>query len=597
MHSRVAISTLMLCFAGASIAAGEPAPPAAASALERHSNDSPAPVAPPASQPASTAVPVAPVAAPLQPVANAAQPAAIVAPAAPQPPPPEAAAAVEPPAPAGPIGFAVEFAARLDPGRLGAADRADRAALARFYEQRQQEPHWVTPTGLSAAAVAVIAEIKRADDWGLDASTFRVPAVRSGPELTRDQRADAEIMLGLAILKYARHARGGRTDPASLSKYIDRKPQIADPARVIEDAAKSDKPAAFLRGLHPRHPQFELLRQRYLALRRGQPVAQAEPPPPPRRARRYDPYEPAPVEAAPPPPPEVLGARRLLVNMEQWRWMPEDLGTYHVWVNIPEFMIRVVKGGRAIHTERVIVGKPDTQTPVFSDKMEQVIFQPFWGVPDSIKKNEIQPSLARGGMGVLERHNLRIQHRGRDIDPASVDWASADMRNFHVYQPPGETNVLGVVKFRFPNKHDVYMHDTPQRNLFNVPVRAYSHGCMRVRDPVRLAELILAEDKGWQPARVAAAVTAKEDNQINLSRKFPVHMTYFTAWVEEDGRLQLYGDLYGHESRISLGMEGKAHLIPRHEDKAPVRAEAVSNLNEAQGRYAPQSWMRRVFDN
>ena len=115
--------------------------------------------------------------------------------------------------------------------------------------------------------------------------------------------------------------------------------------------------------------------------------------------------------------------------------------------------------------------------------MEQVIFHPYWGVPDSIKKNEILPSLARGNIGVLERQNLRVSYRGRDINPATVDWTKADMRKFHVYQPPGSGNALGIVKFRFPNKHDVYMHDTPSKSLFNASARAFSHGCMRVRDP------------------------------------------------------------------------------------------------------------------
>ena len=180
--------------------------------------------------------------------------------------------------------------------------------------------------------------------------------------------------------------------------------------------------------------------------------------------------------------------------------MPDDLGDFYVWVNIPEFTLRVVEAGKMIHTERVVVGKNDTQTPVFSDEMEQVIFHPFWGVPNSIKKDELLPSLMRGNTSVLERSNLRIQFRGREIDPRSVDWSRADMRQFHVYQPPGADNVLGVVKFRFPNKHAVYMHDTPAKNLFNAQVRTFSHGCMRVRDPLKLAAVVLGRGPGLDRA-------------------------------------------------------------------------------------------------
>jgi L,D-transpeptidase YcbB len=227
--------------------------------------------------------------------------------------------------------------------------------------------------------------------------------------------------------------------------------------------------------------------------------------------------------------------------------------------------------------------------------MEQVIFHPFWGVPDSIKKNDILPSLARGNMRLLSRHNLRIQYRGRDVDPESIDWSTVNIRQFHVYQPPGEGNVLGVVKFRFPNKHDVYMHDTPTKNLFNASVRTFSHGCMRVRDPHKLAEYLLAEDQGWTAARIAAAIDGgPQNNAINLKQKIPVHITYFTAAVEEDGKLRLFADVYGHETRIALGMEGKAHLIPR--EKEPVRAEAVGNLAESvTGGAKGKDWARRAF--
>jgi L,D-transpeptidase YcbB len=247
----------------------------------------------------------------------------------------------------------------------------------------------------------------------------------------------------------------------------------------------------------------------------------------------------------------------------------------------------------------VIVGKPDKQTPIFSQNMEQVIFHPFWGVPDSIKKNDILPSLARGSTRILERHNLRIQLGGRDIDPATVDWTTVDMRKYHVYQPPGGSNVLGFVKFRFPNKHDVYMHDTPDKQLFNAQVRAFSHGCMRVRDPQRFAEVLLAEDQGWPASRIAAAISGgPQNNAINLQHTFPVHITYFTHTVEEDGKLKSFADIYGHEFRINMGMAGKAHLIPKtKEDTGPIRAEVGALAESGAGAARRESWIGRAFGN
>jgi murein L,D-transpeptidase YcbB/YkuD len=500
------------------------------------------------------------------------------------------------PAAPGPIGFAPEFGERLaQTSSLAATDREDRAALASFYEARQQEPVWIAAAGLTPAAEAAIAEMRRADDWGLDSAAFQLPALPApaGSELSRAERANAEIALSLAILKYARHARGGRAEPTSLSRNLDRKLPLVDPRQVIDQASKAASPDAYLRTLHPQHPQFEALRQKYLGLKRGQPIARADPNPP-EEGKKAGKRKAAEASEAP-------NARKLLVNMEEWRWMPEALGDLYVWVNIPEYTLRVVKDGKTIHTERVIVGKRDTQTPVFSQDMEQVIFHPFWGVPESIKRNDILPSLARGSTRLLERYNLRVQRGGRDIDPASIDWAGADIRNFHVYQPPGGNNVLGVMKFRFPNKHDVYMHDTPTKNLFNAPVRTFSHGCVRVREPQRLAELLLAEDQGWPAARIAAAINGgPQNNQINLTRKVPVHMTYFTAVVDKAGELKLFADIYGHEQRIALGMEGKAHLVARlvKEEKAPSRADAVGSLAETtSGGRSKHDWINRAFGN
>ena len=520
-------------------------------------------------------------------------PAGLILPPLPQPP---LAAELTPP----PSGFALEFAQHLSTeGRLRVADKADRTALKQFYEERQNEPVWVTPTGFSPAAMAVLAEIARADAWGLDASVFRLPALTQGAELTREQRAVAEVALSLAVLEYARHARGGRTNPLTLSRNLDRKPQLLDPRSVIEAAASTDSPNAYLRALHPQHPQFERLRQAYLSLKRSDPPLVEQVVHTKGKGSKGKSKKKRTVAKA----PTGSNLRTLLVNMEQWRWMPEDLGSFYVWVNIPEYTVRVVKAERVIHSERVVVGRASTQTPVFSHEMEQVIFHPYWGVPDSIKTNELLPSLARGNIGVLERQNLRISYRGRDINPASVDWTKADMRKFHVYQPPGSGNALGIVKFRFPNKHDVYMHDTPSKSLFNESARAFSHGCMRVRDPLKLAELVLAEDRGWTAGRVTAAVQrGPKDNQINLTTKVPVHMTYFTAWVEDDGKLRIYGDVYGHENRIALGVAGKAHLIKqerpltpapparrKRERVAPPEQTAFTNSRITKG------WMRGVF--
>ena len=472
-----------------------------------------------------------------------------------------------------PPAFSLSVTDALDrlPGK-GSIDPRDRAGLLAAYEARAGAPIWMTPKGPTSEAMALAAEIERADDWGLKASAFDLPRLEiAGPAASNaatDALADAEVRLSLAVLKYARHARGGRLEPTALTKSLDRKPIVFDPRSVLDQIATAADPADYLRGLHPRHAAFEGLRQRYLAVRGA---------------------------SEPQKPGSISEARRLLVNMEQWRWMPEDLGRFHIIVNVPEQLIRVVRDGSVIHTERVVVGKTDTQTPIFSDEMEQVIFYPFWGVPDSIKQNEVLPSL-RGSGAVLAKHGLRIQSGGRDIDPGQVDWSKADIRKFHVYQPPGASNVLGVVKFRFPNKHDVYMHDTPSKSLFKSAVRTFSHGCMRVQNPVRLAELVLAEDRRMAPDKVQSLTLkdAPQNNQLNLSRHIPVHITYFTMTADEKGKVSSFSDIYGHEDRISLGLDGKFNLIkPVPEPKGPPTAEPIAQLAEIKP--TNRSWVQSTF--
>jgi len=256
--------------------------------------------------------------------------------------------------------------------------------------------------------------------------------------------------------------------------------------------------------------------------------------------------------------------KQILVNMERWRWLPHRFASYYVTVNIPEFMLRVVSEDEPVFTTRVVVGKTNTQTPIFSEEMQTVVFNPYWNMPNSIKTQEIRPFIREevgffggGGWntGVLERHGLRIKVGGREVDPSQLDWNSIDIRTLNVYQPPGPGNVLGVVKFLFPNKHDVYMHDTPQKFLFARPVRAESHGCMRVQDPDQLALTLLKKDQGWSAGRVASAIKTGYDQAIPLRQKIPVHVTYFTLRANEDGSFTTFGDLYGHDARMAAALK------------------------------------------
>lgn len=517
-----------------------------------------------------------------------------------QPPP----VAAEPPSPPAAAPTPVEKAAvaTTDPvasavveklkslARGKSIDKGDRAALEAYYAAEGAKPVWTGEQGFTPRATAAMREIAAADDWGLKASDFELPkGLAAGADV--GTRADAEMTLALAVLEYARHARGGRFDPTDLSFNIDRTPPLLDPAKVLTEVASAPEVDTYLRKLHPQHPQFELLRQKYLEARRAPADVKVEEPAAAPQAKNT---KQAAAKPKAPARSETKLATRILYNMEMWRWMPEDLGKTYINSNIPEFMVRVVSDGKVIHEERIISGKIENQTPIFSDMMEHIVFHPFWGVPDSIKVKEIWPSLAGGG-SLLERNGLRIQYNGRDVDPRSVNWTSTDIRKFHVYQPPGGSNVLGVVKFMFPNKHQVYMHDTPTKHLFNSTQRTFSHGCMRVRNPVRLAEVILDHDKGWSAQRVSGLVNGgPQNNHVYLDTKIPVHVTYFTAVVAPDGKLQMYPDVYGHEPKIQMGLEGKAHLIVKKKPSL-TPPDAVTRLAETKQNYSVPSWVQSLF--
>ena len=292
------------------------------------------------------------------------------------------------------------------------------------------------------------------------------------------------------------------------------------------------------------------------------------------------------MNGGPRPVPQSSDSKieRILINMERWRWLPTDLGPFYVWDNVPEFLTRVVKDGRVIHTDEIIVGQPSWPTPIFSADMKTVVFRPSWGVPDGIKTKELAPLLRKssgagffgifgGGysaQAVLDAYDLRAYANGRQVDPNSVDWANVDIRRFSFQQPPGPKNVLGDVKFLFPNSHDVYMHDTPERNLFGKSFRALSHGCMRVHEPRKLAEVLLGEDKGWSPSKVQSMFNSGGD--VALDKHIPVHITYMTMRVDENGQLQTYGDFYGLDSRTAAALTGKSIHIdqPVYQDDGGV---------------------------
>lgn len=253
------------------------------------------------------------------------------------------------------------------------------------------------------------------------------------------------------------------------------------------------------------------------------------------------------------PPSTEVRITQLKIGMERLRWLPRSLGKRHIIVNKPAYVARVIDNGKTTHKMRVVVGKPRFATPEFYDQMEHVVFNPYWNVPRSIAGNEMLPKLWNDP-SYLDRTGYQVfNRRGRQVASSSVDWWSYTGRTmpYDIRQPPGRRNALGAVKFMFPNKHAIYMHDTPAKNLFDRLTRAYSHGCVRVQTPRKFAQIVL----GWNKARVDAAISSGENRKVSLSQNIPVYLTYFTAWPDESGAMKYYEDVYGRDRAMVRALQ------------------------------------------
>ncbi|NIX77953.1 L,D-transpeptidase family protein [Microvirga terricola] len=454
--------------------------------------------------------------------------------------------------------------------------RADREALVAFYAQAQAPLAWAKDGAWSSAARAAAARLKAADEDGLDSVDYPLPDLGMAKDAAPVKWAEADLKLSVAVLRYARDARGGRIDPSRLSPLITPKLDLPNVAEVLGAVATAKDAGAALAAYNPSHPGYLALKKRLAELRQSHPsqptvrlpkgaalrVGMEDPRVPLIRARFnlanetggknvYDERLASAVAAfqkekglpnngvlTPQTAAALSGpsvAQRegeLIANMERWRWLPADLGARHILVNVPEYRLRFVDAGSVIHQTRVIVGKQQSQTPIFSGDMKYLVVNPSWTVPPSILKKEFLPGLA-SDPDYAARRGYKVIRRGDRIS---------------IQQPPGERNALGFVKFMFPNQHAVYLHDTPNRSLFSAGKRAFSHGCVRVEQPFQLAEEILGADS-WSQQKLRGLI-GKGERYVNLRTPLPVHLTYFTLAVDERGELKTFDDLYGFDRKV-----------------------------------------------
>jgi L,D-transpeptidase YcbB len=436
---------------------------------------------------------------------------------------------------------------------LGDGDwRAARAAIGAFYAAREFKGVWVDANGLTEAGRAVLTQLERAPDDGLNLSAFALPRRLAGP-LSPTDLAEAETAIAAAVVTYAEQASGSRITPSRISRLVSAQPNIVDPGVALAESASAPDPGQRLAAFNPPQKGYRVLRDALSRLRDADPrrgeshaaldlgtqalgylrLIDADTAPNPRietaRGRLKGPSRAAAYTAS---VDRALVRRRaaILANMEMWRWEPREMGGRRIEVNVPNFTIEVLEGDAVLHSARVVVGKPNTPTPIFSDVMRYVLINPSWRVPDSIIQKEMLPKLALDP-NYLSRRGYEVKTVGGRLT---------------VRQLPGEDNALGRLAFMFPNDHAVYLHDTPSQALFDEDMRAFSHGCVRVEDPVRLAELVL----GWPEERINAAIGGPE-RTVFLPQPLPIHIEYFTEFVDESGELQERPDVYGIAQKVA----------------------------------------------
>src|SRR5882757_1171621 len=436
-------------------------------------------------------------------------------------------------------------------------DRKSRPAVDAFYAARNYAPLWIDQGNAGERAKAVAAFLAKVDADGLDPADYVLPTIKAGADAAA--LAEAELKYTATVLTYARHAQIGRVHYSRISSDIAYTLVAPEPADVLGGVADANGIAAALERFNPPHAGYKALKAKLAEPRAGKgdagnttydkPLADA--------MKKFQDgrglsatgtLTTATVDALN-GPKQDRAADVILANMERWRWLPRDLGKTHVVVNIPDFTLRVVSNGATVWTTRIVTGQPGQKaTPLLSETMKYITVNPTWNVPPSIINNEYLPALQQDP-GALERIGLKLEHN-RD-------------GTVRIYQPPGERNALGRIRFNFPNKFLVYQHDTPDKHLFAKDKRAFSHGCMRVQFPDKYAETLLniANPRDGYTADRIRKMYGTGERDIHLTTPIPVHLTYQTAYVDDGGQLVIREDVYGRDARLLAALKGEDRRV------------------------------------
>jgi len=469
---------------------------------------------------------------------------------------------------------------------LSKVESANWTDLRTFYTQREHLPAWVNhrrPTGKAAEAITLL---NTARQHGFDPADYGAPellemsqaveTLDKGSEARLEELAEFDARLTAGLLAFGRDVAVGRRKGDANFKARRELPDL-----VAAVTAAVDAPENYLDAVRPAHAEYvalakalddlhgqkekggwvtvpsarsvDQLRQRLQAsghLKEGGDLTAA--------IKSFQ--ELHFLAASGIVDDKTLAAinvpldwrmQQVAINLQRWRWMPNELGERHFLVNIPYFTLVARESGKPVMDIRVVVGKPGNNTPIFSEDMETVVFSPYWNIPDSIAEGETAPAIARDP-NYLARQGIEILRVAggttQPLNASDVDWGNPDAGKGLIFrQKPGAGNALGHVKFMFPNKHNVYLHDTPADSLFAKPGRAFSHGCVRVEEPEALAKYVLKGYSEWDEPKIFSAMHSGVEQHVRLKAKIPVHIAYFTSWVDVNGGLHFQPDIYGYD--------------------------------------------------